>query len=117
MGTTILAWLIAILGLLMIAGGVWDVVDLWNQRRQTIIPLRNWSVAIGMICGSRYCAGLALIAHASRSGLGGALAIWNERRGEVLARCGQDRLAVELLQLRCVSHFDQNRRRPFHQPG
>ena len=31
MGTTILAWLIAILGLLMIAGGVWDLVDLWNQ--------------------------------------------------------------------------------------
>ena len=31
MGTIILAWLIAILGLLMIAGGVWDVVDLWNQ--------------------------------------------------------------------------------------
>jgi hypothetical protein len=37
MGTTILAWLIAILGLLMIAGGVWDVVDFWNQRRRTII--------------------------------------------------------------------------------
>ncbi len=29
MRTTILAWLIAILGLLMIAGGVWDLVDLW----------------------------------------------------------------------------------------
>ena len=32
MGTTILAWLITILGLLMIAGGIWDLVDLWNQR-------------------------------------------------------------------------------------
>jgi hypothetical protein len=49
MGTTILAWLIAILGLLMIAGGVWDVVDLWNQRRRTVIPLRNWGVAIVII--------------------------------------------------------------------
>ena len=28
MGTTILAWLITILGLLMIAGGIWDLVDL-----------------------------------------------------------------------------------------
>ena len=59
MGTTILAWLIAILGLLMIAGGVWDVVDLWNQRRRTIIPLRNWSVAIGMICGGFGMLGIA----------------------------------------------------------
>ena len=39
MGTTILAWLIAILELLMIAGGVWDLVDLCNQRRQTVIRL------------------------------------------------------------------------------
>ena len=51
MSTTILAWLIAILGLLMIAGGIWDVVDLWNQRKQTVIPLSNWGMAIGMICG------------------------------------------------------------------
>ena len=34
MGTTILAWLIAILGLLMIAGGVSDIVDLRNQTTQ-----------------------------------------------------------------------------------
>ena len=59
MGTTILAWLIAILGLLMIAGGVWDLVDLWNQRRQTLIPLRNWGVAIGIICGGFGILGIA----------------------------------------------------------
>jgi hypothetical protein len=41
MGTTILPWLIGILGVLMIAGGIWDFVDLWNQRRRTVIPLRN----------------------------------------------------------------------------
>jgi hypothetical protein len=49
MGTTILAWLIAILGLLMIAGGVWDVVNLWNQRRQTVISLRNWGLACSVL--------------------------------------------------------------------
>ena len=59
MGTTILAWLIAILGLLMIAGGVWDLVDLWNQRRQTAIPVRNWGMAIGMICGGFGMLGIA----------------------------------------------------------
>ena len=51
MGTTILAWLIVILGLLVIAGGVWDFVDLWKQRRLTEIPLRNWGAAIAIICG------------------------------------------------------------------
>jgi hypothetical protein len=50
MGTTILAWLITILGLLMIAGGIWDLVDLWKQRRLTEIPLRNWGTAIAVIC-------------------------------------------------------------------
>jgi hypothetical protein len=51
MGTTLLAWLIVILGVLMIAGGIWDLVDLWNQRRQTEIPLRSWGTAIVIICG------------------------------------------------------------------
>ena len=59
MGTTILAWLIAILGLLMIAGGVWDVVDLWNQRRQAVISLRNWGMAIVIIFGGFGMLGIA----------------------------------------------------------
>jgi hypothetical protein len=59
MGTTILAWLIAILGLLMIAGGTWDVADLWNQRRQTLVPLREWGIAIGLICGGFGMFGIA----------------------------------------------------------
>ena len=61
MSTTILAWLIAILGLLMIAGGIWDVVDLWNQRKQTVIPLSNWEMAIGMICGGFGMLGIAQV--------------------------------------------------------
>jgi hypothetical protein len=59
MGTTVLAWLIGILGLLIIAGGIWDLVDLWNQRRQTVIPLRNWGIAIGMIGGGVGMLGIA----------------------------------------------------------
>ena len=57
MGTTILAWLIAILGLLMIAGGVWDVADLWNQRRRTLVT--EWGTAIGLICGGFGMFGIA----------------------------------------------------------
>jgi hypothetical protein len=75
MGTTILAWLIAILGLLMIAGGVWDVVDFWNQRRRTVIPLRNWGTAIVIICGGFGMLGIAqalrLLRGLTTLGLGG----------------------------------------------
>ncbi len=59
MGTTILAWVIAILGLLMIAGGAWDFADLWNQRGQTVIPLREWGIAIGLICSGFGMFGIA----------------------------------------------------------
>jgi hypothetical protein len=58
-GTTILAWLIVIFGLLVIAGGVWDLVDLWNQRRLVEIPLRNWGAAIAIICGGFGVLGIA----------------------------------------------------------
>ena len=58
MGTTVLAWLIGILGLMMIGGGVWDFVDLW-KRKQTRIPLRYYGVAIGMICGGFAMIGIA----------------------------------------------------------
>ncbi len=75
MGTTILAWLIVILALLMIAGGVWDVTDLWNQRRRTAVPLREWGIAIGLICGGFGMLGIAqalrLLRMLVRVGLGG----------------------------------------------
>jgi hypothetical protein len=51
MGTTILVWLIAILGIVMIASGVWGFVHLWNQRKRIRIPLRYYGMALGMICG------------------------------------------------------------------
>jgi hypothetical protein len=66
MGATILAWLIAILGLLMIAGGVWDVVDLWNQRTETRISLRYYGIAILIICGGFGMLGIAQALRALR---------------------------------------------------
>ena len=75
MGTTILAWLIGILGVLVIAGGVWDFVDLWNQRRRTVIPLRNWGMAMLIICGGFGMLGIAQALRLLRAlavlGLGG----------------------------------------------
>ena len=59
MVTNILTFLIAILGLIMIAGGVWGLVYLWNQRTQTRIPLRYYGMAIGMICGGFGMLGIA----------------------------------------------------------
>ena len=59
MGTTILAWLIAILGLVMIASGVWGFVQLWNQRTTMRIPLRYYGMAIGMTCGGFGMIGIA----------------------------------------------------------
>jgi hypothetical protein len=57
--TTILVWLIAILGLLMIVGGSWGLVDLWKQRRLAEIPLRNWGTPIAMICNGFGMLGIA----------------------------------------------------------
>ena len=57
MRTTILAYVIAFLGLIMIAGGIWGLFDL---VRQTVrIPLRYYAMTIGMICGGFAMAGLA----------------------------------------------------------
>ena len=57
--TIILTFLIAILGLVMIAGGIWGFVYLWNQRIQIRIPLRYYGMAIGMICGGFAMEGIA----------------------------------------------------------
>ena len=61
--TAILFILIAILGLLMVAGGIWSLVHLWNQRKRTRIPLRYYGLAIGMICGGFAMWGIAQALH------------------------------------------------------
>jgi hypothetical protein len=55
--TTILAYLIAFLGVLMIVGGLWGVFYLRGQARA--IPLRYYAMAIGMTCGGFAMGGIA----------------------------------------------------------
>jgi uncharacterized membrane protein YidH (DUF202 family) len=54
MRTTILAYVIAFLGLLMIGGGIWDLLDLLRHRlrhrARAQIPIRDYGMAIGTIC-------------------------------------------------------------------
>jgi hypothetical protein len=47
MRTTILAYVIAVLGFVMICGGVYSFFDLWNARA----TLRHYAITIRMICG------------------------------------------------------------------
>ncbi len=55
MRTTILAYVIAILGFVMIVGGIYSFVDLWNERA----TLRHYAITIGMICGGFAMGGIA----------------------------------------------------------
>jgi len=49
MRTFILAWVIGFLGLVMIVGGIWGVIDLYRQEVRA--PLKSYGGAISMICG------------------------------------------------------------------
>jgi hypothetical protein len=49
MRTFILAWVIGLLGLVMIGGGIWGVIDLYRQEVR--VPLKSYGGAISMICG------------------------------------------------------------------
>jgi hypothetical protein len=55
--TLILAWVIGLLGLIMIGGGVWGVVDLFRQAVRA--PLKSYGGAISMICGGVAMLGVA----------------------------------------------------------
>jgi hypothetical protein len=54
--TFILAWVIGVLGLVMIGGGIWGVVDLFRQEVRA--PLKSYGGAISMICGGVAMLGL-----------------------------------------------------------
>ena len=47
--TFILAWVIGVLGLVMIGGGIWGLIDLFKQEVRA--PLRSYGGPISMICG------------------------------------------------------------------
>jgi hypothetical protein len=55
--TIILAWVIGVLGLVMIGGGIWGVVDLYRQTVRA--PLKSYGGAICMICGGVVGLGVA----------------------------------------------------------
>ena len=55
--TSVLIILIAIAGLIMIAGGIWGFVYLLNQRTGTRIPY--YAAVIGIICGGLGMWGIA----------------------------------------------------------
>jgi hypothetical protein len=55
MRTTILAYVIAILGFVMIVGGVYSFFNLWTERA----TLRHYAITIGMICGGFAMGGIA----------------------------------------------------------
>ena len=59
--TYVLIFLIAMSGLIMIAGGIWGFFYLWNQRTGTRIPLRYYAAVIGMICGGLGMWGIAQV--------------------------------------------------------
>jgi hypothetical protein len=55
--TIILAWVIGFLGLVMIVGGIWGVIDLYRQEVRA--PLKSYGGAVSMICGGVAMLGLA----------------------------------------------------------
>ena len=55
--TYILAWVIGLLGLVMIGGGIWGVIDLFRQ--EVWAPLKSYGGAISMICGGVAMLGVA----------------------------------------------------------
>ena len=57
MRTTILAYAIAFMGLILIGGGLWGLFLLIKTRVRP--PLRDFAMAIGMIAGSIAVGGLA----------------------------------------------------------
>jgi hypothetical protein len=57
MHTFILAWVIGLLGLIMIVGGIWGVIDLFRQEARA--PLKSYGGAFSMICGGFAMLGVA----------------------------------------------------------
>ena len=62
MRTYILAWVIGLLGLVMIGGGIWGVIDLFRQEVRA--PLKSYGGAVSMICGGVAMLGVAQLLRA-----------------------------------------------------
>ena len=57
MRSFILAWVIGVLGLVMIAGGIWGVIDLFRQEVRA--PLKSYGGAVSMVCAGVAMLGVA----------------------------------------------------------
>ena len=57
MRTFILAWVIGLLGLIMIAGGIWGIIDLFRQEVRA--RLKSYGGAVSMVCGGFAILGVA----------------------------------------------------------
>jgi hypothetical protein len=55
--TIILAWVIGLLGLIMIGGGIWGLIDLFRQEVRA--PLKSYGGPISMACGGVAMLGVA----------------------------------------------------------
>ena len=53
----ILAWVIVLLGLVMIGGGIWGIIDLFRQEVRA--PLKSYGGAVSMVCGGVAMLGVA----------------------------------------------------------
>ena len=73
MRTLILAWVIGLLGLIMIVGGIWGVIDLFRQAVRA--PLKSYGGAFSMICGGVAMLGVAQALHLLLFALGWIAAI------------------------------------------
>ena len=60
--TFILAWVIGVLGLVMIGGGIWGLIDLFRQEVRA--PLKSYGGAVSMICGGVAMLGVAQLLRA-----------------------------------------------------
>ena len=60
--TYILAWVIGLLGLVMIGGGIWGLIDLFRQEVRA--PLKSYGGAVSMICGGVAMLGVAQLLRA-----------------------------------------------------
>jgi hypothetical protein len=59
MRTTILAYVIAILGLVMIGTGAWTLFNLFGERDRGPVPQRYYAMAMAMICVGFAMGGIA----------------------------------------------------------
>jgi hypothetical protein len=55
MRTTILAYVIAVLGFVMICSGIYSFFDLWNARA----TVKHYAITIGLFCGGFAMGGIA----------------------------------------------------------